>query len=165
MKTTVTTMQPPQPAHGSLPPLCSAARQVHLQSCDFYKILIQMSGKVTLWLFKALFYSHLAALYRGPFPAWLPSPVNKQRGETASALPPAPQSPSVGSCGRRGHLGGSLGQGRPCSRAYQPGWKLGGQGNVYLGWGGYWSACPFCHAPRKAPRAETSSSSVALSCL
>lgn len=121
-----------------------------------------MSVKVTLWLFKALFYSHLAALYRGPFPAWLPTPVNKQTEETASALPPAPQRPS---CGTQGHLGGSLGQGRPCSRAYQCGWKLGGQGNVYLGRGGYWSTCPFCHAPRKAPRAETSSSSVALSCL
>lgn len=63
-----------------------------------------MSGKVTLWLFKALFYSHLAALYRGPFPAWLPSPVNREERQP----PPYPQP-------RRAHLweavadGGTLG--------------------------------------------------------
>lgn len=47
------------------------------QSCDFYKILIQMSAKVTLWLFKAVLYSHLTALYQSPFPVWLSSPANK----------------------------------------------------------------------------------------
>lgn len=47
------------------------------ESCDFYKILIQMSVKVTVWLFKAVLHSHLTALYQSPFPIWLSSLANK----------------------------------------------------------------------------------------
>jgi len=78
-----------QHVNPSLPCDCRHNKPIS-QSCDFYKILIQMSVKVTLWLFKAVLYSHLAALYQTPFPVWLSAPVNIQTGQTASTLPCSP---------------------------------------------------------------------------
>lgn len=73
----------------SLPCDCRHNKPIS-QSCDFYKILIQMSVKVTLWLFKAVLHSHLAALFQSPFPVWLSSPVNTQTEQAASTLSCSP---------------------------------------------------------------------------
>lgn len=94
-------------AHKSLP--CDHGHNKPIsQFCDLYKILIQMSVKVTLWLFKAVLHSHLAALYPSPFPIWLSFPVNIQTEQAASTLP----------CSRiamsdRGRSGALLGRASP----------------------------------------------------
>lgn len=141
-----TTMQSSQPAHKSLPPLWSQASQVHLQSCDIYKILNQMLAKVTLCLCKVLFYSALGCTVPRLSPC-LDSISCKQTEEAASTLPQAMQRPSLQQSEDSGALWGKAGPGT--GYIYQHGWQLSGQGNAYLGSGGYWSTHPLWSAPEK----------------
>lgn len=109
-----------------IPPLWSQASQVHLQSCDFCKILNRMLAKVTLWLFKALFYSALGCTFQDSFPVWIPSPVNKQKRQP----PPCPKP-----C--RGHLCSSQGT----SGAF---WGKAGPGTGHTSMAGSWVDKAMC---------------------
>lgn len=80
---------------------------VHLQSCDFYKILKQMIAKVTLWLFKALFYSALGCAVPRLFPC-LDSISCKQ---TRRGMPQAMQRPSLQQSGTSRAFRGKTGPG------------------------------------------------------